>query len=148
MNRLSQRVLASVAAFGLLLPVVAAAQTPAPARKLISPVRGEATVEITAPATKVVGSDVVTTIMLKNTSSAPIAGLKVEENYYDRSGQPIGGDIFRSRSPIMPDQVIKIELKTPRRPGMGDNRYNFSHANGTIPKPKVVPKLVETPPTT
>ncbi len=146
MNRLSQRALAPVAVVGLLLaPLVASAQD-AP-RKLISPVRGEATVEITKPDTKVVGNNVVTTIYLKNTSSAPIAGLKVEENYYDRAGQPIGGDIFRSRSPIMPNQVIKIELTTPRRPGMGDNQYNFSHANGTIAKPKVVPKLEVTPTT-
>lgn len=155
MIRSSQRRLALVVAVGFVLaPLVAAAQTPEPAaqapaapRKLISPVRGEATVEITAPATKVVGNNVVTTIFLKNTSTAPIAGLKVEENYYDRAGQPIGGDIYRSRSPIMPGQVVKIELTTPRRPGMGDNRYNFSHANGTIPKPKVVPKLEVTPTT-
>ena len=146
MNRLSQRALAPVAAVGLLLaPLVASAQN-AP-RKLISPVRGEATVEITKPDTKIGAKEVVTTILLKNTSSAPIAGLKVEENWYDRAGQPIGGDIFRSRSPIMPGQVIKIELTSPRRTGMGGNQYNFSHANGTIAKPKVVPKLEVTPTT-
>jgi hypothetical protein len=148
MNRLSQRALAPVAAVGLLLaPLVASAQTPAAPKKLISPVRGEATVEITKPDTKVGSNEVVTTFLLKNTSSAPIAGLRVEENWYDRAGQPIGGDVFRSRSPIMPGQVIKIELTSPRRTGMGGNQYNFSHANGTIGKPKVVPKLAVTPTT-
>lgn len=148
MNRLSQRALAPVAAVGFLLaPLVAAAQTPAAPKKLISPVRGEATVEITKPDTKIGAKEIVTTILLKNTSSAPIAGLKVEENWYDQAGQPIGGDIYRSKSPIMPGQVIKIELTSPRRTGMGGNQYNFSHANGTIAKPKVVPKLEVTPTT-
>lgn len=148
MNRLSQRALAPVAVVGLLLaPLVASAQTPDAPRKLISPVRGEATVEITKPDTKVGSKEVVTTILLKNTSSAPIAGLKVEENWYDRGGQPIGGDVFRSRSPIMPGQVIKMEFTVPRRTGMGGNQYDFSHANGTIAKPKVVPKLEVTPTT-
>ena len=148
MNRLSQRTLASVAAVGLLLaPLVAAAQTPAAPRKLISPVRGEATVEITKPDTKVGAKEVVTTILLKNTSSAPIAGLKVEENWYDRGGQPIGGDVYRSRRPIMPGQVIEIVLTSPRRTGMGGNQYNFTHANGTIAKPTIVAKLEVTPTT-
>ncbi len=156
MIRSSQRRLALVVAVGFLLaplvalaqtPAAPAAQTPAAPKKLISPVRGEATVEITKPDTKVGAKEVVTTILLKNTSTAPIAGLKVEENWYDRAGQPIGGDVFRSRSPIMPGQVIRIELTSPRRTGMGGNQYNFSHANGTIAKPKVVPKLEVTPTT-
>ena len=57
MNRLSQRALATSCGFGVLLAPVAA-QTPAPAapaapRKLISPQRGDANIEITKPDTKV-----------------------------------------------------------------------------------------------
>ena len=89
MIRLSQRVLATFAAFGVLLAPVAA-QTPAPAapKKLISPQRGEANIEITKPDTKVTGSEVTTVIMVKNVSPAPIAGFKVEENWYDKGGTP------------------------------------------------------------
>ena len=47
----------------------------------------------------------------------------------------------------MPNEVIRIELKTPRRGNMNSNQYQFVHANGSI-KTKVVPKLVVTPPTT
>jgi hypothetical protein len=151
MNRLSQRMLATLAALGVLLAPVAA-QTPAPAapaapRKLISPQRGEANVEITKPDTKLSGTEVTTTIMVKNVSPAPIAGFKVEENWYDKSNTPSGGGVYRHARPLMPNEVIKVELKTPRNPRMNTNQYQFTHANGTI-KPKVVPKLVATPPAT
>ena len=47
----------------------------------------------------------------------------------------------------MPNEVIRVELKTPKNAKMNTNQYQFTHANGTV-KPKVVPKLVVTPPTT
>ena len=150
MNRLSQRMLATVAAVGVLLAPVAA-QTPAPTapaapRKLISPQRGEANIEITKPDTKVVSGEVVTIIMVKNVSPSPIAGFKVEENWYDKGNNPVGGGVYRHARPLMPNEVIRVELKIPRRPTMNTNQYQFTHANGTV-KPKVVPKLAVTPPT-
>jgi hypothetical protein len=45
----------------------------------------------------------------------------------------------------MPNDVIRIELKTPRRPTMNSNKYEFKHGNGTV-KPTVVAKLVVPPP--
>jgi hypothetical protein len=151
MNRLSQRVVATFAAFGVLLAPVAA-QTPAPAapaapRKLISPQRGDANVEITKPDTKLTGGEVTTVIMVKNVSPAPIAGFRVEENWYDKAGTPSGGGVYRHPRPLMPNEVIRVELKTPRNPRMNSNQYQFIHANGDV-KPKVVPKLVVTPPPT
>ncbi len=122
MNRLSQRALATLAAIGVLLAPVAA-QTPAPAapaapRKLISPQRGEANIEITKPDTKVAGTEVLTIILVKNVSPAPIAGFKVEENWYDKAGNPVGGGIYRHPKPLMPNEVIRVELKTPKSPKM------------------------------
>jgi hypothetical protein len=151
MNRLSQRALATLGAIGVLLAPIAA-QTPAPAastaqRKLISPQRGEANVEITKPDTKAVGNEVLTTILVKNVSPAPIAGFKVEENWYDKAGNPVGGGIYRHAKPMSPNEVIRVELKTPKRPNMNTNQYQFTHANGAV-KPKVVPKLVVGPPPT
>jgi len=143
MNCLSPRAVATLAAVALLVAPILA--TPSAAqRKLISPQRGEANLEITKPDTKVIKGEVVTVIMVKNVSPAPIAGLKVEENWYDKGGTPIGGDIFRHLKPLMPEEILKVELRSPRRPGMDSNQYQFSHANGTI-KTKIVPKLV--PPT-
>lgn len=140
MIRQTQRVLAAVAVAGLTtLPVtVGAAQDPP--RKLIAPVRGEAAVEITKPNTKVVGNEVVTVIMVKNVSNGAIAGLKIEENWYDKGGNPVGGSTYRHPRPLPPNEVITVTLKTPRNPQMNSNQYQFSHANGNV-KPKTVPKL-------
>lgn len=149
--KLQQR-LAVAAALGLLLaPAAFAGQAPAPAtpaapaapRKLISPVRGDATVEYTKPVTKVVGTNVVTTITIKNTSAAPIAGFKLEESWIDKTGTLSGGDTYRHPKPFMPGEVINVTLTTPRNARMASNSYNFSHANGVV-KPKSVPKIVPT----
>jgi hypothetical protein len=149
-----QRTVALAAVVGLLLAPAALAQTPTPAtpaapaapRKLISPVRGDATVEYTKPNTKVAGNEVVTVIMVKNTSSAPIAGFRLEESWIDKAGTLSGGDTYRHPKPFMPGEIITVTLKTPKNARMASNSYNFIHANGSV-KPKLVPKLVP-PPTT
>jgi hypothetical protein len=128
-----------VAVFGLLgLTAAHAGQTPKP--KLVSPVKGPAKVEITKPATKVVGKEVVTTILLKNMEAKPIAGLRVDENWYDRAGTPLGGGTYRHMRPIQPGEVIKIELRTLRTSQLDRNQCSFSHTNGPVTQ-KVVPKL-------
>jgi len=145
----SQRTVALAAACAIIIaPAAIAGQTPAPAapaaqRKLISPQRGDATVEITKPNTQAKGAEVITVIMVKNTSPAPIAGFKVEENWYDAGNTAIGGDVYRHPKPFMPNEVITVTLKTPKNPKMKTNQYQFSHANGAI-KPKTVPKLTPT----
>src|SRR5262245_45243957 len=115
----------TIAALALLaIPALAAAQTPPPAnpapaqatpaapRKLISPVRGEAQVEVTKSDTKLVGNEVVTKIRVKNVSTAPIAGFRVEENWYDKTRTPIGGGIYRHTRPLMVGEVIEVVIKT------------------------------------
>ena len=124
---------------GVVSPALAQ-QAPPAQRKLVAPVRGVANVELTAPDTRVVGNNVVTTIRIKNVSSGPIAGLRIEENWFDRSRNPVPGDIYRHPRPLPAGEVIEVKLTTPRKPGMGDNRYNFTHANGEI-KTTVVKKL-------
>jgi hypothetical protein len=116
-----------------------AGQAP-PAKKLVAPVRGEAAVEITAPDTKLGGNEVVTTLRVKNTSKAPIAGFTVQENWF-KGRDAIGGDSYRHRQPLQVGEVIQITLKTPRSRVVGArNQYQFSHANGTV-KPTTVKKL-------
>jgi len=139
MKRLNQGLLAVVAVAGFwALPSVAAGQEAQ--RKLIAPVRGEATIDMTKPNTKVVGQEVVTVITVKNTSTGAIAGLRIEENWYDKEGNPVGGDTYRHPRPLPPGEAVVVTLKTPRRPTMNSNQYQFTHANGTI-KPKTVPKI-------
>lgn len=145
MIRLSRYLLAAGAVAGLtaVSPAVAGQGTP---RKLIAPVRGEATIDITKPDTKVIKNEVVTVILVKNTASGPIAGLKIEENWYDKAGNPVGGDTYRHPRPLPPNEVIKVTLTTPRNPQMTRNQYQFTHTNGNI-KPNTVAKL-ELPKTT
>jgi hypothetical protein len=94
--KLHQRTVALAAALGFLLAPVAFAQTPAPAapaapRKLISPFRGDASVEFTKPVTKRNGNEIVTTMVVKNTSPGPLAGFRIEESWSDKSGNLAGG---------------------------------------------------------
>jgi hypothetical protein len=121
---------------GLLLAGDASAQT-----KLISPVRGEAEIGFTNPVSKREGGMIVTTIKVKNLASAPIAGLKVDEFWYDKAGEPVtGAQPFRYRKAFMPGEIIEVVLKVPTNPKMDRNSYKFEHANGSI-KATRLPKL-------
>jgi hypothetical protein len=142
--KLFQRTVALAAALGFVFAPVAFAQTPAPAaqapRKLISPYRGDATVEYTKPVTKRNGANIVTTMTIKNTSPGPLAGFRLEESWSDATGNLAGGDVYRHPKPFMPGEVINVTLTTPFNARMKSNSYNFVHANGNV-KPKSVPKI-------
>ena len=122
----------------------AAGQTPGARPRLIPPVRGEAPLGYTKPvvkAGKIDGKDfIITTIRVKNLAQGTIAGLKVDEFWYDKAGDPVTGDTFRHPKPLQPGEVITVTLETPRNAKMDRNQYNFSHANGTI-KAQLLPKL-------
>ena len=124
---------------GLLLTGgTASAQAPA---KLISPVRGEAELGYLKPVSKREGNMIVTTIKVKNLAAGPIAGLKVDEFWYDKGGEPVtGAQPFRYRKALMPGEVIDVVLRVPTNPKMDRNQYKFEHANGAI-KTKLLPKL-------
>jgi hypothetical protein len=113
----------------------------APARpKFVRPVKGVAEIGYLKPVVKVEGNEVVTTIKIKNLSNGAIAGLRVDEFWYDKAGTMLPGDTQRVRQPILPGEVVTIILRTPKNPKMDRNTYQFSHANGTI-KAKILPKL-------
>ena len=138
-------VLTGAALTGAVLLTTGSAFAQAPATpsttKLISPVRGQAEIGFLQPVTKREGGMIVTTIKIKNLASAPIAGLKVDEFWYDKAGDPVtGAQPFRYRKPLMPGEVIDVVLKVPTNPKMSSNQYKFEHANGTI-KPTKMPKL-------
>jgi hypothetical protein len=135
MKRLGQ-IMTAAAVVGLVTAGAAAQE-----RKLVAPIRGEAKLDITKPNTKVIGGEVVTVIVVRNPDAkGAIAGLKVEENWYDKAGNPVAGDTYRHRSPLKPGEVVTITLRTPKSPAMNSNQYQFSHGNGTI-KTNIVPKI-------
>jgi hypothetical protein len=114
-------------------PAPPAQAPPAAPAKFVPPIRGVAELGILTPVTKRVGKEVVTVIKIKNLSTAgSIAGLKVDEYWYDKAGDPVTGDTFRYRKPLLPGEVIEVTLRTPVNPRMDRNQYNFSHANGNI----------------
>lgn len=119
-------------------------QTAASRPRLVAPVRGVAQIGYTKPIVKrgqVGGKDfVITTMQIKNMASGPIAGLKVDDFWYDRSGNPLPSDSYRHARPLQPEEVITVTLETPADPRMNRNQWQFSHANGEI-KPTLVPKM-------
>ena len=125
---------------GQAKPATPPATQPAAPAKFIPAVRGQAELGYLKPVTKRAGTEIVTVIKVKNLSSAPIAGLKVDEFWYDKAGDPVTGDTFRYKKLMMPGEVLDVTLRTPVNPKMDRNSYNFSHANGTI-KTTLMPKL-------
>jgi hypothetical protein len=119
-----------------------AAQPAAPAaqaapKRLAAPVRGEAALGYLKPVIKAgktkAGADgIITTFRLKNLATGAIAGLQVEEFWYNKAGDPVTGSNYRHRTPLQPGEIITVVLETPRQAGMDRNQYSFKHANGTI----------------
>ena len=114
---------------------------PAAPAKYVPPIRGEAEVNMTKPVTKRTSTEIITTFKVKNASATgSIAGLKVSEFWYDKAGNPVSGDEFRYRKPLMPGEVIDIEWRSPINPTLANSQYTCEPANGGV-KPKVVAKF-------
>jgi hypothetical protein len=155
MNR-QKLVLLTVAGALAVATGSAAAQAPKPAAapppqgapaerpRLVAPVRGVAQIGYTKPVVKrgkVDGKDfVITTMQIKNMAAGPIAGLKVDDFWYDKGGNPLPSDSYRHPRPLQPGEVITVTLETPADPRMNRNQWQFSHANGEI-KPVLVAKM-------
>lgn len=133
--------LATSAFAGQAKPATPAQAVPAAPARYVPPIRGEAEVNMTKPVTKRTKDEIVTTFKVKNASATgSIAGLKISEFWYDKGGNPVSGDEFRYRKPLLPGEVIDIELRSPVNPKMASSQYKFEQANGAV-KPKVVAKF-------
>ena len=144
------RLTAAVTLLGATLAATAAvAQTPPPmssvlaGKKFTPPIKGAAEVEFTKPETKRDKDMIITKIKVRNASNAPIARLTIAETWYDKGGTPVGGSKGIINGLLQPGEVQTITIETPFKTGMTSNNYNFSHANGTVPKPKRVDKFPE-----
>lgn len=103
--------------------------------KFVPPIRGDAEVWVLKPVTTVdhKAGIVRTIITVKNVSATgSIAGLKVEEFWFDKAGNPVTGSRARLAKPLGPGEVAELKLETPKDPKMDRNSYTFSHANGKI----------------
>ncbi len=109
-------------------------------KKYTAPLRGAADIEFLKPVTSRKGDTVVTTIKVKNASSAPIARLKVDETWYDKGGATVAGGSGVLNTLLQPGEVQTLTIETPYNPKMSANNWQFAHANGSV-KPKRVDKL-------
>ena len=111
-------------------------------RKFTPPVKGQADVEYTAPKTARDNktNTVITTIMVRNISQAPIARLRIDEVWYEKGGSVLTAGRGVINGVLQPQEIQTVKIETPWKAGMSSNNYQFSHANGTI-KPHKVNKL-------
>ena len=106
------------------------AATPRP--RLVAALRGLAEIGYLAPVTRRDGDDIVTTFQVKNLALGAIAGLKIDEFWYDVDGNPVGGATERLRQPLLPGEEVTIELRVPSNSQINNSNYVFSHQNGDI----------------
>jgi hypothetical protein len=106
-------------------------------KKIVAPVKGQADVDYVKPKTERKGAVVTTKIQVKNTSTAPIARLKIIETWFDKSGGTIPGGEGVINGLLQPGEVQTIEIQTPYSDKLSANSWNFLHANGTV-KPHLV----------
>jgi len=107
-------------------------------KKFTPPIRGAADVDFIRAPTKREGNMLVTKIQVKNTSSAPIPRLTIDETWYDKSNNLIPGGKGIVNGLLQPGEIQTVEIRTPANPNMTRSMYQFSHANGTVPKPHTV----------
>jgi hypothetical protein len=109
-------------------------------KKFTPPVRGQAEIEYTKEPTRREGSTLITKIHVKNTSTAPIARLKVTETWYDKKNAELPGGEGVINGLLQPGEVQVIEVRTPTNPNFNVQMLMFAHANGSV-KPHAVKSL-------
>lgn len=115
-------------------PATPSAAPPPPVAKarMTTPVKGTAYVEVIQGQGKQVGGDMVTVSKVKNVSNGPIAGLRIDEYWYNAKLEQVTGDTQRVRAPIAPGEIVEITTKSPMKPGLYKSTLMFNHANGKV----------------
>ena len=108
--------------------------------KFVAPVRGDALVDFSKPVTKRDKDVVVTSITVRNTMTAPIARLTIDETWYDAAGALVMGSKGVISGLFQPGEVQTVKLMTPFNAKMKANNFTFTHANGAV-KPTSVDKI-------
>jgi len=111
---------------------------------LVATQRGLAPIGYTQPRAAREANFIVTTFLVRNQGDNALAGFQVDEFWFDADGNTVTGDRVRFREPILPEEVVAIELRVPRNPAMDRSNYEFSHQNGSI-EANLVDELPEPP---
>jgi len=148
MNRARIAVIATLVGVSLAGPSLVAQKAPEmkpilAGKKVEPPIKGQAEIEFTTPATKRNGDVVTTNIKVKNVSAAPIARLSISETWFDKGQTQVASSQGTLDKPLNPGAVDTVTIQTPWNAKMNGNSWQFSHANGTI-KPRRVAKIDDT----
>jgi hypothetical protein len=100
--------------------------------RMAVPVKGTAYIEVISEQAKRSGNDIVQKMRVKNVSNSPIAGLRVDQYWYSKTGEQVTGGTARVRAPIAPGEIVDVELDSPVRGEVLNNRVMFQHANGKV----------------
>jgi hypothetical protein len=123
----------------------AVAPTPAPVSEEVMkarmrpPVKGTASVDYIAGPTKPVKDELVTVFKVKNTSSAPIVGFRIDQYFY-KVKEEVSAGTGRLRNPMAPGEIVDVTITAPVKPGITGSQMRFSHANGSV-QPTAVKKF-------
>jgi hypothetical protein len=123
-------------------PATATSTAPAARTKFAPVVKGLASIEVIQGKSTRVGSDIVTVIKVKNTSSGAIGLLRIDELWYDKKLQQVTGDSQKLLKPLQPGEIADVTMKSPVKPDLYRSQYAFSHANGKVDV-KAVKKFTE-----
>ena len=113
-------------------PAGGLAESANPRPRLVAALRGLAEIGYLAPVSRRDGGDIVTTFQVKNLALGAIAGLKIDEFWYDVDGNPVGGATERLEQPLLPGEEVTMELRVPSNSQINTSNYVFSHQNGDI----------------
>ena len=121
-------------------PAPTSGTAPATPAKFVKSLKGTANIDFIEGPSKRVGSDIVTTLKVKNMSPLALSLFKVDEYWYDKKREVVTGDTYKNTKPFMPGEVIDVTLKAPVKPDLYQSQYQFSHAGGEV-KPNRVKKF-------
>jgi hypothetical protein len=149
MNRARVGFAAALAAASLVVAALAGQDAQAPPMKSVlqgkkypAPVRGQAEIEYTTPSIARVKDAVITKIVVKNVSGAPVARLAINDTWYDKGGSVLTAGRGVINGMLQPGEIQTITIETPFKTGMSEQQHRslFVHAYGEV-KPKLVKKF-------
>ncbi len=105
------------------------------------PVKGTAYIEYIKSAPKKVGNEIQNVTKVRNVSTAPVVGLRVDEYFYIGQKEAAVGS-GKLRTALAPGEIAEIATAAAFKPGITNTQLMFTHANGQV-KPTAVKKFTE-----
>jgi hypothetical protein len=105
------------------------------------PVKGTAYIEYIKSSPKRVGNEIQNVTRVKNVSTSPVVGLRIDEYFYAGQKEVSVGS-GRLRTALAPGEIAQVPTAAEFKSGITDSQLMFTHANGQV-KPTAVKKFTE-----